>query len=143
MQKIGVLVGQKWTAFQQNAIKQGMQIQALESVANLEGVGATVIAECRMQRLVDIRDEMHNEPQRLAACRARGAAITQNASVVIDGGDDAFAIGAIAFRHVVTGISPREVDEMQAGGPAISGQVTHLISPRRNQDEVGSDFIPE
>ena len=99
------------------AVPQRVQIAALAVQLDLEGVAAFVAAVAGVQRLVRVADEMHQELQRLRACRIGLFPVCEDAALGLDRSDHAVAVRAVFARHVAAVVFA-EIDVMPARGGA-------------------------
>ncbi|GIX35357.1 MAG: hypothetical protein KatS3mg126_1136 [Lysobacteraceae bacterium] len=119
----------------QVVVPDPMQVAALPVDADLVGVAPLVAREPRVQRLVHVGHQMHEEAQRLRPQRVRQRGIGEVGTEAFDGADHAGAVRTIPL-WPVTASGIGKVDEMQTRRPRVAGIVTLRVGPGGHIGEV-------
>ena len=123
------------TRLQYRRVPQRVQVGAAAIDAYLASVAAAVAAITRVQRLVHVGDEMHEEAQGLCTLSVGSRTVAEHVRVTFDRAYRAAATRTIEPRDV-TAIRVREIHEMQACGRApecaSARVVTQVVGPVRD-----------
>ncbi len=113
------------------AVPQRMQVAALAVDLQLEVVAALVVRIAGVHRLMDVADEMHHKLQGLAAYVQRLGAICEQGGLLVERGDHAVAVRAVARRRVRAVVFAQVDVVPRPGAFAKVGVVlAQLIGPR-------------
>ena len=94
---------------------------------------AVVVAVCRVERLVDVADEVHEHAHGLRAILQRSPRVAQRVHALLDAGDDVRRRGD---RRGLAGFRPRDGDVVQASPRVSLPERAHVIHPAAGGDEV-------
>ena len=115
---------------QQAAVPEAVQVvravAAVVAERHDDLVPALVVIVGAMQRLGHVAHEMDQEHERFAARHRRGRGVLQNFLKILDLGDHAVALGAIA-RHVQVRFIDGDIDIVPR--PRIAALVAHVVGP--------------
>lgn len=119
-------------------VPDGVEIGALGAEEDVDVVAAAALG-LGVQRLVDVAEEVEQEPERLALVRRGAAGAHHPRRLVHDGGDDAALLRVAVASHVDAAFVRRVVPRVDVVPPrrvVEGGRASDLVRPQRRLGDV-------